>query len=317
MSKLKHPAFLKRPDFKNRRTLTLSVLVIIILAGAGWLIFNNKTQTQKAGEKIYAEAAGHKIYKSDVQALIGKHKEVSEHDAAQVLADKYLTETLAKEQGITVTDKELSAQYGKSTLKQKTTFKYAYQNKLNQAYFAELQAHSNGIYKGKMLVANFSRHIQFYPTLPEDKTNDPKLGNPNAIAKDKKYAQDFITKLYDEINSGKITFDQAIQAEHNDPKVGMVAYPSLAHSGSFDTTHLPNPVLYVSSIRQKVNGIKAGEITKPFAVRVKTSWGEKSKTAESYFLVIKMDETSGSASGVDFSQYLEQAKKRLNYHVYV
>lgn len=313
MLKLKRPA-LKKPDYKSRKFIAL-LLVIILAVAAGVLLYNKSNPHR--GEKVYAEAAGHKIYKSDIDNLLGKHKNISVHDAATVLADKYIAESLAKEQGITVTDKELSTQYGKDVLKQKTTFQYAYQNKLNQLYFAKLQAHSNGIYKGKMLVANFSRHIQFYPTLPEDKMKDPSLGKPAAIAKDKKYAEDFITNLYDEITSGKITFDQAIHMEHNNPKLGLKAYPSLAHSGSFDTTQAPNPVLYVSSIKQKINNIKAGEITRPFAVRVSTSLGDSSKTAESYFLVIKMDETSGSYTGQDFGQYLDQAKQRLGYKVNV
>jgi hypothetical protein len=306
---------LKSPNIKSKKTASIIILIIIIATG-GWLVLDSKNKDYN-GEKVYAEAAGRKIYKNDVRALIGKHKEISEHEAAVVLADKYLAEALAKEQGITVSDKELTKQYGKSALKQKTTFKYAYQNKLNQVYFAKLQAHSNGIYKGKMLVANFSRHIQTFPSLPEDKMKDPQLGNPAAIAKDKKYAKDFISDLYNKITSGQINFDQGIQLEHNDPKLGLRTYPSLSHSGSFDTTQAPSGVLNVPSILEKINSIMAGDTTKPFPVRVGISWTDKSKTAESYFLVIKMDETSGSYTGQDFGQYLNQAKQRLAYKINV
>ncbi|HEX5797508.1 MAG TPA: hypothetical protein VFX86_03910 [Candidatus Saccharimonadales bacterium] len=314
MFKLKRPSGLKKPDFKNRKVQALSLLLIIALGFAAWALLID--DGVRKGEKVYAEAAGHKIYKKEIDDLIGQRKDISEHDAATVLADKYLVEALAKERGITVTDKELAASYDKDTLKQKTDYKYAYQNKLNQLYLSKLQAHNNGVYKGKMLVANFSNHVAYEPALPEDKERDPLLGDPKAIAKDKKYAKDFITDLYNKITSGEITFDQAIKMEHADPRLGKEAYTSLSHSGSFDTSLRPQPVFNVASIRQKINNIKAGEITKPFVVRVSNSL-EGDSTAESYYLVVKMDQTSGSYTGMDFTQYLDQAKQRLGYKVYV
>lgn len=318
MPKLKRPAFLNRLNTKGnkRKLLALGVIVFIALIGfAAYSIVSDKLN--KSNEKVYAQAAGHKVYKQDIEDLIGKNKDVTEHQAAQALADKYLTEALAKERGITVTDKELIAQSGKNVVNQKNTNKYAYQSSLNQLYLTKLVANNKGVYKGKMLVANFSHHIAAEPTLPEDKAKDPKLGNPAAIAKDKKYAQDFITNLYDQITSGKITFDQAIKMEQNDPQLGVKAYPSQAHSDTFDTSYMPRGVLSADSIRGKINGIKASETTKPFVVRVRTSLGDPSKTAESYFLVIRMDETSGSYTGMDFGQYLDQAKQRLQYQVNV
>lgn len=315
MSKIKLPA-LKKPNFRSKKTLAISLLVIIVLVAGGWFILS-KTGKIGNGQKVYAEAAGHKIYKKEIDDLIGKHKEVTEHQAAQVLADKYLTEALAKERGITVSDKEISAQFGKEVVKQKGTNKYVYQGALNQMYFIKLVANNNGVYKGKFLIANFSRHIQAYPTLPEDKMHDPDLGNPKAIAKDKKYAKDFITSLYNQIKSGKITFDQAIQMEHNDPKIGLKAYPSQVHSGPFDTSQTSFGAIFAPSIREKVNSIKAGETTEPFAVKVDISLNDPNKKADSYFLVVRMDQTSGSYTGQDFSQYLDQAKQRLSYHIYV
>ncbi|HEX5456538.1 MAG TPA: hypothetical protein VFW77_04190 [Candidatus Saccharimonadales bacterium] len=311
MPRLKLPSFVKRPNFENKKAWLLAVLAVVIVFGV-WAIFINKPHG-----KIYAQAAGHKIYKKEVKDLIGDHTEITEHQAAQVLADKYLTEALAKERGITVTDKELADKYGKETLPQKTEFKYAYQNKLNQLYFSKLSAYNDGVYKGKFLIANFSQHIQVYPTLPEDRMHDPKLGNAAAIAADKKYAEDFITDLYNKITSGKITFDQAIKLEHNDPRVGLKAYPELEHSGSFDTTYTPRQIINNPSIREKINSIKAGETTKPFVVRVSNSLADPKSTVESYFLVVHMDQTSGSYTGTDFGQYLKQAKERLDYKIFV
>lgn len=314
MARLKLGAYLKKPDLKNKKFYAVLLAVAVVLIG--WLAFGDKLH--KPGEKVYAEVAGHKIYKSEIDDLIGKRK-INLHDAAQVLADKYLVQELAKEQGISIGDqdieKEYKTKYGKVPKDYKTKNKYAYQQDVNQLYLTKLRAYNNGIYKGKLLIANFSRHVAFQPTLPEDELSDPKLGNPTAIAKDKEYAKNLITKLRNDVESGKITFDEAINIEHNDPEVGEHAYPTVAHSRSFDTSYFTDSILSVDSIKEKVSKIKSGELTEPFVVKVPNSFDGKS-TAESYFLVIKMDESSGG-SGMNFQEYIDNAKERLGYKLYV
>lgn len=310
MIKLKLPVSVKKPNFKNKKFW--AVLLIIVIAAGGWASFNK----YNSKGKVYAQVAGHKIYKEDVQALIGTNQGISEHDAAKVLADKYLAEALAKEQGIKVNGNDVQMQYGKLADKYKKSNEYLYQYQVNQVYFSKLKAHNRGVYKGKFLITNFSRYIKFEQSLPEDDGGSSKYGNPNAIAKDRKYAKDLIDRLYNDITSGKITFDQAIKIENDDPVLGKKAYSSLPHSGSFDTSKELNGTLWAASIRQRVNNLKAGETTKPFVVRVANSTDAKT-TVESYFLVVRMDETSGSYSGMDFKDYLEQSQQRLGYKVNV
>lgn len=295
---------------QKRKLLGLGVLLLIFAIGiAAW------NANIKDDRKIYAQAAGHKIYEDEIRELIGNNAEISEHDAAQVLADKYLVEALTNEQGVNITEQDKKSYFGDGIEQSKETNKYTYQSQMNGLYFDKLQAHNNGIYKGKLLITNFSRNVKFIPTLPEDEENNPDLGNPEAIAKDKKYAEDLINRLYNDVKSGKITFDEAIEIERKDPIVGTKAYSTLPHSGSFNTTFSTNPILNVESIKEKVRSIKPGEISEPFVVRVGNSLDGKS-TAESYFLVIQMDESSGGAGG-DFNLYIEEAKKRLKYEIYV
>jgi hypothetical protein len=311
MLKLKRPA-LKKPDYKSRRFIVL--LLVIIIAIAGGVVFYNSNPHR--GEKVYAEVAGHKIYGSEIDDLLGKRKEISAHDAATVLADKYLTEKLGKEKGINITNKDLLAQYGKEIQKQKKNNRYNYQKMVNDLYFTKLQAYNNGVYKGDLIIANFSRHVEFLPVLPEDKAKDPLLGKASAIAKDKKYAKNLMNRLYDGVISGKISFKQAMDIEHKDPQVGIREYSSLPHSTPFDTSLYTNPILNVTSIKEKINSIKAGDTTRPFVVRVGNSLSGKS-TAESYFLMIHMDKSSGSYSGMSFQKYIDKTKQTLGYKINV
>lgn len=273
------------------------------------------------GQKVYAKAAGHKIYKKDLESLQvvnGHKKNVSDHQAATVLADKYLTEAMAKQQGVTVTQSDLIAAYGKGIVAQQKSDPYGYQNLTNQLYFTKLDNHNDGVYAGKLLVANFSRYVPYQSgLLPEQKKARPLLGNPTAIAQDKQYAQTFITNLYDQIKSKKITFDQAIQMEHNNPREGVNSYYSTQqHSGSFNGPLKQIGLLAARSIRSRVAAMKPGELSKPFVVRVSNSATDQNSTAESYYLVVRMDKVSGG-SNMSFQQELAQAKKHYGYKINV
>lgn len=307
--------FSYKQEFKRlAKQAVLLLIFLLVLIGLGVLLRN----VSHIGQKVYAQAAGHKIYKQDVKKLIGDNKNVSDHDAAKILADKYLTEAMAKQYGITVTDEDVQNAYKGIDIKQlKTKNPYGYQNLVNETYFAKLSASNEGVYKGKLLVAHFSRYVAYQsPLLAERKAQNPNLGNQAAIAADKKYAQDFITNLYNQIKAGKITFDQAIQMEHNDPVVGEKAYPSLSHSSTFDGPLSQIDLLNAYTIYQKVNAIKPGQTTGPFVVRVSSSMYDGS-TAESYFLVVRLDSRSGGDGSMDFQQALAQAKQKLGYKVYV
>jgi hypothetical protein len=308
------PRKLLRLPKTNKKLIALALLAILLLAG--WLHFG-----LHVGERVYAQAAGHKVYKKDIENLIGNTKGVSNHQAATVLADKYLTEAMAKKAGIKITNQDLVAEYGPSISKQKADNPYIYQKNVNTVYFDNLSAYNTGLYKGKVLVANFSRHIAFQsPFLDIQSATDSLLGNPVAIAADKQYAKDFITQLYNQIKSGKITFDQAIQKEHDNPEVGLKAYGSLSHSGPFNTAdvNLPGTSLIAPiSIQRKIKNMKSGEMSAPFPVAVSNSLYNRDITTDSYYVVVRMDSMAGGHSKLTYDQYLAQAKKQLGYKINV
>lgn len=298
--------------YLSKKNIISGLLVIVIIAVAIGLV----TGKLHLGPKVYAQVAGHKIYKKDVQNLKADNKSVSDHDAATVLADKYLSQAMAREQKVTVSQADIAAA-GCSGQK---TNPYGYQTCANQVYFAKLANDNAGVYEGKYLMASFSRYVPYQsPLLAEQQKANPKLGDPAAIAADKAYAQTFITNLYDQIKAGKISFDQAIQAEHNDPTIGQASkiYKNQPHSGDFDGPLNQYNAFSAPGLKQKIADMKPGEITKPFVVRVADSATDPSSTAESYFLVVRLDKASGGHSKVDFPQALQQAKKRMGYKVNV
>jgi hypothetical protein len=300
----------------NKKGFLLALLILIILIAGGLFI----KKSFHIGEKVYAQAAGHKIYKEDIDKLRGNVKGVSDHDVATVLADKYLYEAMAKQGDIQVSDQDVATQHPDAN-KQKNSNKYVYQGDVNITYQDKLIAYNTGLYKGKVLVAHFSRHIAFQsPYIDIQRITNPLLGNKTAIAKDKKYAHDFITKLYKQVKDNKISFDQAIQIEHKDPVVGENGYQTESHSGSFDTSNIflgGTALIGPKSIQHKLASMKAGQLSEPFTVTVPNAWKDPKITTESYYLVVRMDYTKGSHSGLSWKDYLAQAKKKYSYKVFI
>jgi hypothetical protein len=292
----------------NKRRIS-GALLIIILVGGGWLIVTKV----HFGSKVYAQVDGHKIYKKDIQVVKADNKSISDNAAATVLANKYLSQAMAREQNITIGTTDITA--GNCPDQKKNPF--GYQTCVNRLYFTKLGNENEGIYKGKAIVANFSRYIPFpSPLLEKQKALNPKIGDPAAIAADKAYAKSFITNLYDQIKAGKISFDQAIQMEHADPIVGEQAYPSQPHSGPFDGKISQSNLISADSIRQKIANMKPGEITKPFAPSGPPSLAPD-HTRETYFLVVDMEQITGGHGKVSFDQEIQQAKKKLGYKINV
>lgn len=296
----------------SKKRVLLSLFVVVIIAVAAGLIISKPN----FGPKVYAQVGDHKIYKKDIQSVKANNKSVSDHDAAAVLADKYLSQAMAQKQQLTVSQSDIAAAGCPS---QKAN-PYGYQICVNQVYFTELANKNAGAYKGKYIMASFSRYVPYQSSLlAEQKQFNPKLGDPTAIAADKAYAKAFITGLYNQIKAGTISFDQAIQMEHNDPVLGEQAspYQNQPHSGTFDGPLSQYNAFSAPSLKPKLASMKPGETTKPFVVRVSDSASDPSSTAESYFMIVRLDKVSGGHSKVDFPQALQQAKQKLGYKVNV
>lgn len=313
MPKLKLPAFLSRLNTKGNKRKLLGLIAIVLVAVIAWFIYSNNV---RENDKLLADVAGHKIYQQEVKDFTAYSSNVNEKDATEVLANKYLLEALAKEQGISVSDQEITEQFGTDIKDKYFGNNYGYQYQVNELYMAKLAAHNEGIYKGKYVVAHFSRYVPYdSPVLADDKAANPKIGNEAAIAKDREYAEQFINGIYDQIKSGKLSFEQAAKIEKRDSVVGEKIYPALSHSGSFNTSISSNGLVVLDSTKPTLNQLNSGDISKPFVVKVSNSANNDS-TAESYFLVVQMDEKSGGGN-TDFSQYIEEAKQRLGYKIYV
>lgn len=290
----------------GKRFVVAAIVILLVIAGAGFI--GSKIHI---GQKVYAQAAGHKIYKKDVERLTKNTEGVSQRQAATVLADKYLVEAMAKEQGISVTVQDVKDAYGASIEQESNKNPYSYQLQVNQLYFDKLQEYNQGVYKGNLLVAQFSRNIILSPT------TTPNLNNSALIA-DKAYAKNFITNLYNQVKAGELSWDQAANIERQDPKLGESVYPTLSHSGPFDTSVNPVALFTPASAREQLRKLKPGEISQPFAVSVMNSVNINDKQPfESYYLVVEVSSSAGGKAKTDFQQELTAAKKQFGYKVNV
>src|SRR5690606_38916724 len=107
-----------------------------------------------------------------------------------------------------------------------------------------------------------------------------------------------------------------INIEKTDPVLGEQVYPTLTHSGSFDTSITPFTGVDINSIENNGEHLKAGQTSKPAVIRVSDS-EEGNSTAESYFVMVHLDNASGGNAKTSFRKFIEQSKERLGYKIYV
>lgn len=310
-----HPRRLRqlpKPRVGKKTRFAAYAVAAVIIVGGGWWIAKNEFHI---GEKVYAQAAGHKVYKKEIDQLRGKTKGLSDHQVATVLANKYLYQAMAKKAGLTINDKDVEAQYPNVSPTKPNA--YVWQDDVNGTYAIQLMAYNTGLYKGEALVAYFNRYVAFQSSLlAERQALDPLIGNQAAINADKKYAYNFITKLYNQLKRHQITFDEAIQQEKSDRTLGNDAYSP--QSGPFDTSniYLGGTILVgPKSAQSKLASMKAGQLSKPFVVNVSNSWKDPKITAPAYYLVVQLDYSKGSHSGLPWSKYLPQQQKQYQYKV--
>ncbi len=308
------PSIVKSADSSpspNKKPLYVFIGIALIVSLLAWLL------VAQPFARPVAEVNGHLIYRQDTKKMTSKNKKINTKDAAIVLADKYLVEAIAEQQNVEVSQADLEQEFGKQINDQKESDPYTYQANINSLYFKKLGALNAGAYKGEYVVAHFSRNIAYdSPLLAEQKRFMPTIGNQAAIAADRAYAEKFINDLHTKVSSGKITFDQAMQAERKDSYLGEGAYGTLSHSRAFDTTLAQDSVLNTKSILKTINEIKPGTVTKPFVVKVPNSDKDDSKV-DSFFLMVKMDSSKGGNTGKTFDEQLKQKKQELGYKINV
>jgi hypothetical protein len=290
----------------------LVVVVVIVVAGlVAWGYFG-----LRIGQKVYGEVAGHKIYKSEIVAMQKSSPHTSTRQVVQVLLQKYLDEKVAAENHVVVTAQDTQDQIKAATAGNPNNA-YDRQVAINDVYESMIQAAVTDHFAGKFIIAHFDQNIPMYTStgamVPSEVSGG--IGDPAVIAADQAYAENFITATYQKITTHKESFDQGMQAEQNDPKIGSKALGGVNHSGEFNsaTGDFSNTVtINQSSVAGQIKALKAGQISKPLLAKEDVSAArDGSKLLPAYYLIVDMTDVRNAHT--NYYRYMIQARQRLGY----
>jgi hypothetical protein len=289
----------------------------LALIAGGWYLATTKTNEKTVtSEKVYGSMDGFVVKESDVLPITQQLTEQSKSDVTRVLLDNAFYKRVAKDLGVELT-KEQNDQISMVDAKKYTDT----QKKLfiptteNEFLKQDLRLSLIELVSGKYIIANFQTHI-------ENDTSGRAPGDEKLTAaqvqalvdKEKADAKKIIDTLYADIKSNKITFDQAIQAEINDPKIGKKIAPSNPHSGDFSTA-ASHSDFFVGATKDKLFSLPLNEVSEPFEGLVTTDNQGKKTTPGFWLIVLPLKQQKKNGTYQDFDSLEKNFKNKYHYEI--
>ncbi len=293
----------------NRRViwLWLAVGLVIALAVGGYLAYQRT---------IYGRVGSHFVTKSQVAKVVSASPIFKTQEVGDAYMDMYLYQELAKDYKVSVSQSEIDTEMTNRTgLKDpynKDFLTVAITRDLLQQKIQEKVA---GYYKGKFVLANFDRYIPYGDNAGPD---NPVAGRTQRIAADRAYAQAFSGYIYDQLVANKLTFDQAVEQEHNDSRLGHIALPTSLHSGDFNTADstLPSTSLLSSTeVMSVLKSTKVGSFSLPVIAKIDSSAVENAPRVDGKFIILLVQDAS-TKSDKSFDEVVSAKKKQVGYKKY-
>jgi hypothetical protein len=315
------------PSSKKTKTVLLLVLGLLIIATLGFVAYrlkdpkNNSNNVGKVGD--------HVVTKSEVNDTANALKETgfapeSEEQIRGLVMNYWLYNLIAKDYDIKVTDQEALDYLKSQTANIKPTpnldinNQYVRYRAYTNIFQSRLAKVINTPRSGAYVLAHFDQNI--VQSTPQLKALS-KEKYEALLAADKKYATDFINSISAKLKSGSITFDQAMELEKNDPKIGQKALPTSAHSSVFgkseDVGNSAQDISATPEIYDKIKNTKPGETSEPFVIKVQTGANLDSPTVDGIWVLVKVDADNSKGQQFDnINAALQHFKQKYGYEKY-
>ena len=286
--------------------MTIGVFATLSVAG----IVVSVVLLQLHAEKVYGKVGDHKIYQSELTNTLVGAVNIPQSKAVTTLLDYWLYQQIAKKEHLSISSEEVN-----SELKSRTgSLNPPARNYLVVAIkrdllYEKITAAAEGFYTGDMIIVHFDQNIPFGSGFDSP-------ASAIKIASDRKYAQTFVSDIYNQLKSGRISFAQAIIKEQTDPRVGIKALPTTSHSGSFDTSKpqaLSSQVVARKDVKTEMLQLKPGSYSAPFIAQVDINASVPPAKQDGYFVIIKMATSQSLASNLKVDEYIASQKLLLKY----
>lgn len=309
--------------------MSKKILILIILLATGIVggYFGYKYYLKKYGiekdvlaqvgdKKIYQKDLNERIYGIDFQGSPDNPTLKSDEEKKAILEELIeweIAELEASKLGIYISDDELTEEiysrlgymYNDYTSSQKELTRKTI---LNDFRLSKIKEEIIGWREGKFILARFDKTYE----AGED-INDIEIAKV-----DKEYAQNLINQIYQDITSGKISFEQGMEKADSDPKIGMPAWnggSTYTFSRKFSKEESKEKDILAASPNfwDEIFKLNENEISEPktFSIIDISEKGEH----EAFFAIIKIDK-AGKGEFNSFEDWLSVKKNEYNVKYY-
>ncbi len=263
--------------------LATSAVVMVFIWGL--VVFNvffasSKNVLAEVGrEKIYRQDLNEQIYGRLFEGSVLKPSNISKEEKENLLnqlIEWKIVELEAKKRGISASEEEIEERIVKDleswteytdeqkSITRKTTRNFILKEKVKEKVL--------GWREGEYILLHIDRHLESELGTSKEQKELEDQGREERIKEEKDYAFKLANSLYEQIISGKIKFEDAIEVANEDQKVGADSFAprNVLRGGEFtrEEWEVGSLITGFSDFRQKALEIKVGDISQPFMIQL-------------------------------------------------
>lgn len=293
------------------------VLGIVIIG----LDTRNAQNAAKLPTGVLGQVGNYQILQSDVDTLnpTAKLYGASDADIIKLLLNLNLYEQIGRQYGLTVSDADIADAVTANGTTTQPADAYSLTSWRTKTWEQKLRGSVTGELKGKFVIAPFDQNLPVQGGQPGPQVSSLSPAQLTAVQlQDKTYATNLIQSLYAKLQQKQLTFDQAMVAQQDDPKLGAAVSPNAIQSGTFNTSDTKNPgagVIGQPAIRTAVEKLQIGAYTQPVVGKSVADIAGK-KLQDGYWVIVQLtDRVSQNKDYTTFDSLETAFKAKFNYRV--
>lgn len=279
------------PQPSPRRKIIILVLVLLVLVGAVLALLWFTQKAPKAAAKVGREKISFETVNN-----FSRDCDLAQKEAVEYLVDEKVLTAWADDEKISISAEEQKAEELRISGVESPADCLKLEAKVNLLR-EKLSQNTTKFREGKFIAVNFGLYANPNPIqVTQEATGEAQRSQK--LKEDKVYADTLVNSIYPDLKGKKISFEEAMEKVKNDPKVGTNSpYATSFQSGPF-TAHdyiEKRSILNSEAVRQKVDGLKVGEISEPFIQQADVSFCEmedpncQPKYVDSRWLIIQVE----------------------------
>ncbi len=298
----------------TKRLLLLGVAGIIAIASVV-VIGAYSYRRVHPSQKIYGQVGSYVATQNEVDSLTKSYNLINRDKAIDTLLELNLYRQSASSLGIKVSSadiqKELQKRTGKADPYGRVYLLAAIESDMLKN---QLTVRISGNTQGRMVVINFNQHLP-YADFNVLQPGEVESKHSQYIAADRVTADALKDLIYGKLKSKSVTFDQAMQMERDDPKIGVKSLPTSVHSDSFNTADTANglgEMVNVPQLAKLIQETKTGTFSEPQVLQVSTGPSDTAPKADGLWVIINVDQRLAKVAS-NFSDFVSAQKTKLKY----